>query len=145
MNYDSGMKPIEIAKLFKIFPHRVNYRIHHPIIFPRKRRTKLTRNEKNIIVKLAKYKPINIASTKKIRDKYNKLCKFKKEDKTQKKVCLSSIYNTLNRYISYPKKMRKVFFLSETQKERKLKFLKFMEKNKISPEDIFILMKVYLI
>ena len=43
-NHEAGMKAIEIAKLFKISPQRVNYWIHTEVV-PRKRRTNLTRNE----------------------------------------------------------------------------------------------------
>ena len=57
-NYQAGMKPKEISNLFNISKQRVNYWIHHQIIKERKRRTKLTRNEINIIVKWAKDKAI---------------------------------------------------------------------------------------
>ena len=60
-NYEAGMRPKEIAKLFKISKQRINYWIHNPIIYKRKRRTKLTRNERNLIIKWAKDKPINFA------------------------------------------------------------------------------------
>ena len=56
-NFAAGMKPRDIAKLFKISKQRVNYRIHSSIR-KRKRRSKLTRKEINIIVKWAKDKPI---------------------------------------------------------------------------------------
>ena len=135
-NYSASMKPIEITKLFNISPQKVNYWIHHPLTFHRQRRTKLTRNERNIIIKWAKNKPINTASARKIQNKFNNLPKSKKENKIQKKVCLSTINNTLNRYISKPKKMRKVFIISEQNKEQRLNFLKFMQKISISREDI---------
>ena len=80
---------------------------------------KLTRNERNIIIKWAKNKPINIASAKIIQNKYNRLPKYKKEKKFQKKVCLSIINKILNKFISKPKKMRKVFVLSEKNKEQR--------------------------
>jgi len=65
-NHEAGMKAIEIANLFGLSPQRVNYWIHHPITYHKKRRTKLTKNERNIIIKWARDKPINIASAKKI-------------------------------------------------------------------------------
>ena len=87
-NYSAGMKPIQIAKLFGISPQKVNYWVHHPIITHKKRRMKLTRNERNIIIKWAKNKPINIASAEIMRNKFNRLPKYKKEKKLQKKfVC----------------------------------------------------------
>ena len=77
-NFSAGMKPIQIAKLFNISPQKVNYWIHHPIVYHKNRRMKLTRNERNIIIKWAKNKPINIASAKIIQRKFNYLSKTKK-------------------------------------------------------------------
>ena len=56
-NYTHGMKQKEIENLFHLSKQRVNYWIHH-IIKNRKRRTKLNRNEINMIVKCAKDKSI---------------------------------------------------------------------------------------
>ena len=61
-NYEAGIRTIEITNLFSISKQMVNYWIHHRIIYRRKRRTKLARNEINIIIKLAKDKPINLFS-----------------------------------------------------------------------------------
>ena len=63
-NYESGMKPRDIAKLFNISKQRINYCIHHSKINKKKRRTKLTRNEKLILMKWARDKQINVASTR---------------------------------------------------------------------------------
>ena len=92
-NHEAGMKAIEIANLFGLSPQRVNYWIHHPIIYHNKRRTKLTKNESNIIIKWAKVKPINIFSVKKILHRFNNLSKSKKENKLPKTVCLSTMKN----------------------------------------------------
>ena len=79
-NYEAGMKPIEIANLFKISKQHVNYWIHNPL---KKRITKLTRKEINKIVKWAKDKPIMECrvSAKNIQAKFNKLPKRMKEKK----------------------------------------------------------------
>ena len=111
--------------------------MHHPVIEKRKRRTKLNRKEINIIVRWARDKPINLCSAKKIRNKFNLLSKKRKEKGKQKKVSLSTINKILNRHISKPKQMRKVFFLNEKNKEQRLKFLLFMKENNISPENLF--------
>ena len=68
-NFEAGMKPRQISELFKISKQRINYWIHHPVKYKRKRRKKLTRNEKLILIKWAKDKPINLfpqKNTKKI-------------------------------------------------------------------------------
>ena len=131
------MKPIYIAHLLKVSKQVVNYWIHHPIIEKRRRRTKLTRKEKNLIVRWAKDKPINLVSAKKIQRKFNSLSKTKKEKNRKKNVSLSTINRTLNNNISKPKQIKKVIFLSSTNKEQRLKFLNFMKKNDIGPANIF--------
>ena len=78
-NYEAGMKANKIAILFKISPQRVNYWIHNEIVNPKKRRTKLTRNEKNIIIKWAKNKPTNIAGVKKLQIKFNSMSSKKRK------------------------------------------------------------------
>ena len=45
------MKAKDIANLLKISKQRVNYWIHNEIKEKRKRRTKLTRKEKNYLIK----------------------------------------------------------------------------------------------
>ena len=88
------MRPKEIAKLFKIYKQSINYWLHNPIINKRKRRTKLTRNEKNQIIKWSKDKPINLTSAKILRIKLNTLTKGKKEKKLKKKISLSTVNKT---------------------------------------------------
>ena len=136
-NYQAGMRPIDIALLLKIPKQVVNYWIHHPIIEKRKRRTKLTRKEKDLMIKWAKDRPINLASARKIQRKFNSLSKKKKEKTRKKKVSLSTVNRTLNSFLSRPKQIKKVFFLSMTNREQRLKFLKFMKKNRIEPDSIF--------
>ena len=135
-NYEAGMKPIDISKLFNITKQRINYIIHHSTNNKR-RRTKLTRNEKNILIKWAKDKSINIASAKRLRNRFNSLPRYKKEKKKQKKISLSTVNKILNKGLCKPKKIKKVFFLSTLNKEKRLKFLTFMKKNRISPKNIF--------
>ena len=106
------MRQKDIATLFKISKQRVNYWIHNPIQ-KRKRRTKLSRKEINTIVKWARDKPIIECrvSAKNIQSRFNKLSKNKKERKKQKTISLSTVNRVLNKYISKPKVIRKVFHL----------------------------------
>ena len=117
-NYQAGMKAVDISRLFKISKQKVNYWLHHPFIIKIKRRTKLIRPEINIIIKWAKDKPINICSAKKIRNRFNLLSKKRKEIGKQKKVSISTINKTLNKYLSKPKQMRKVFYLNEKKRNK---------------------------
>ena len=99
-NYSAGMKAKDIASLFKISKQRVNYWIHRSIK-TRKRRTKLTRKEINMIVNWAKDKPImeRKVSAKNIQIKFNKLPKKFKEKKMGKKISLSTANRMLNKFI----------------------------------------------
>ena len=68
----------------------------------------------------------------------------KKEKHIKKKIGLSTVNKTLNT-ISKPKRIRKVFFLSNQEKKQRMDFLLFMKKHSITPHDIFLLMRVYLL
>ena len=79
-NHEAGMKANKIAKLFGISAQSVNYWIHNEIKRPRKRRAKLTRNEKIMLIKWAKNKPIYIVGAKKIQMKFNLLSSKNKKN-----------------------------------------------------------------
>ena len=59
MNFQAGMKLKDIASLFGVSKQKVNYWIHHSTNKRKTRKTKLNRNEKNLIFKWAKDKPIS--------------------------------------------------------------------------------------
>ena len=80
-NYAHGMKPKDISELFQISKQRTNYWLHHKVNKRRKRRTKLTRNEKLLLIKWAKDKPINLASARKLKIKFDSMSRQKKEKK----------------------------------------------------------------
>ena len=138
-NYSAGMKPKVIANLFKISKQHVNYWIHTPIKKKRKRRTKLTRNEINFIVKWAKDKPIveKKVSAKNIQNKFNKLPKRLKEKGLNKKISLSTANRVLNKHIGKPRIIRKVFRLKPYERKLRLDFCKYMKENNIDPKQIF--------
>ena len=110
-NFSHGMKPKDIAELFHLSKQRVNYWIHRSIK-KRKRRTKLNRNEINMIIKWAKDKPImeKKVSAKNIQRRFNRLPKKLKEKKKQKIISLSTANRVLNQFIGKPRVIRKVFF-----------------------------------
>ena len=137
-NFAAGMRQKDIAALFKISKQRVNYWIHNPIQ-KRKRRTKLSRKEINTIVKWARDKPIVECrvSAKNIQSRFNKLSKNKKERKKQKTISLSTANRVLNKYISKPKVIRKVFNLKPSDRKLRLDFCKFMKAHNLGPKDVF--------
>ena len=137
-NYEAGMRQIDIAHLFNIDKQRVSYWIKTPIK-KRIRRTKLTRREINRIVKWARNKPIIECkvSAKNIQSRYNRLSKRYKEKKLPKKISLSTANRILNKFISKPRVIRKVFFLKPTERNLRLNFCKFMKEHNIGPENLF--------
>ena len=137
-NYNAGMKPKEIAALFHISKQRVNYWIYREIK-ERKRRMKLTRKEINMIVSWAKDKPImeQKVSAKNIQIKFNKLPKKFKENRKKKIISLSTSNRILNKFISKPRVIRKVFYLRPNDKKLRVQFCKFMIENGNGPENIF--------
>ena len=144
-NFAHGMKPKEIADLFHLSKQRVNYWLHH-IIKKRKRRTKLNRNEINLIVKWAKDKPImeKKVSAKNIQIKFNKLRnKFKEKKKKKKIISLSTANRILNKFIGKPRVIRRVFYLKPIEKTQRVQFCKFMKKIKLDQKIYFLQMKVY--
>ena len=75
-----------------------------------------------------------------MKKKYKKnliLCQKEKGENATKKVSLSTVNRILNKYISKPKQIKKIFFLSTTNKIQRLQFLKFMKRNQIDPSKIF--------
>ena len=137
-NYAAGMKAKDICALFKISKQRVNYWIHRSLK-KRKRRSKLTRKEINLLVKWAKDKPImeKKVSAKNIQIKFNRLPKKFKENKKKKIISLSTANRVLNKFIGKPRIIRKVFYLRPSDKILRVQFLKFMKENNIGPDNIF--------
>ena len=80
------MKPINIANLYKISKQIVNYHIHHGTDERKARRTKLNRNEKNLIIKWAKDRPISLASAKNYKEDLIIYPKKKRKGNTKKSI-----------------------------------------------------------
>ena len=65
------------------------------------------------------------------------MSRTKKENKLPKKISLSTANKTLNTCLSKPKQIRKVFYLSTIEKNKRLNFLRFMKQNNLFPSQIF--------
>ena len=102
-----------------------------------KEEKKLTRNEKLFLIKWAKDRPLSLASAKKLQKKFNCLPRSKIENKQPKKISLSTVNKTLNTCLSKPKQIRKVFYLTSSEKAKRLNFLRFMKQNHLFPNKIF--------
>ena len=58
-------------------------------------------------------------------------------------ISLSTANRILNKFIGKPHVIRRVFYLKPFEKTQRVQFCKFMKKNKIGPENIFLQMKEY--
>ena len=92
-----------------------------------------------MIVKWAKDKPImeQKVSAKDIQIRFNKLPKKFKENRKKKLISISTANRILNKFISKPRVIRKVFYLRPNDKKLRVQFCKFMLENDIGPENIF--------
>ena len=88
---------------------------------------------------MAKNKPTSSMSCRKIAAKINRLFEQKNElDKKGKILSVSykTVNNILKEFYGRPKKIRKVFFLSEENIKQKFKFFKMVLERKINFDEI---------
>ena len=146
---DSGINP---AKIIKEYKDKKNFK-HLKLTFQKlyywknndfkteiKRRTKLNHEEIEIIRKMAENKTTTEMSSRKIADKMNKLfeSKGRMNAKGKKfKIGKSTICKYLNNDYGRPRRIRKVFALSEKNKKKRVNYCENLIKNKIIGKNIF--------
>jgi transposase len=133
----NGMKPKEVAQKLNTSLQLVyKWRKRDPLEPRKQRKGKLKRNHIKMLKKLGadKYTGINHASSRMIAYKLNRL--FGRGRKTFN-VSHSTVNTYLNRCLSKPRKVRKVFYLSEEQRKRRLEFAEYIVRNNIKGSDLF--------
>ena len=135
-----GYTQARICRMLGLKKQKVSYWANTPINMEIKRPTKLNEEYKNKIVQMAQDKLTSDMGSRKIADIINK--ELKENDVRDKKGRLLSIEKTtINRYLKKalgkPRKVRRVFFLSEDQKKERIKFCESILKRKIKGEQIF--------
>ena len=134
-----GWSQKKIAKFLNLSKQRVNYWAHHQIKSSQRRKTKLRDIYKDAIIRWAKNKPTSSMSCRKIAAKINRVLKLKKEFDNKGKI-LSVSYKTVNNilkeFYGRPKKIRKVFFLSEDNINQRFEFCKMILERKINFDEI---------
>ena len=117
----------------------MNYWAHHQIKSSQIRKTKLRDIYKDVIIRWAKNKPTSLLSCRKSAAKINRVLKLKKELDNKGKI-LSVSYKTVNNilkeFYGRPKKIRKVFFLSEENINQRFEFCKMILERKINFDEI---------
>jgi len=131
---DKGFSQKKIAKTLKISKQRVHYWTKTPITPVKKRRKKLDDIYIRKIIELAKDKTTSEMSSSAIRDLINNQLKKDKKDITITKMTVCRI---LKEKYGTPRKVKKVFYLSKKQKEKRVQFCEEMLKRNISGGQIF--------
>ena len=134
-----GYTQARICRMLKLKKQKVSYWANTPINMEIKRRTKLNEEYKNKIVQMAQDKLTSDMGSRKIADIINK--ELKENDVRDNKGKLLSIEKTtINRYLKNalgkPRKVRRVFYLNEIQKKKRVEFCESILKRKIKGEQI---------
>ena len=134
-----GYTQARICRMLGLKKQKVSYWANTPIKMEIKRRTKLNREYKNKIVIMTQDKFKSDMNSRKIADIINK--ELKENDVRDNKGKLLSIEKTtINRYLKNalgkPRKVRRVFYLNEIQKKKRIEFCESILKRKIKGEQI---------
>ena len=118
------LKQVEIKRLLGISPQKVYYWVHNPFKFEHKRRKKFNQFYIDKIAKLAKNKTTSCMSCRRISRIINTaLIKRNVRYKGKPmKISFKTVSNYLKEVYVKPKKIRKVFYLSEVQKKKRMNF-----------------------
>ena len=130
---ENGMRPIEIARKLHISKQRVNYWVKTPIKAVQYRKKKLDKKYIDKIISLARNQTTSSMSSRKIASLMNEELKRNNLDITISK-------DSINRYLKAefgkPRKIRKVFHLTNKQKKERVEFCKKMLEMGISGKQI---------
>ena len=116
-----GYKQCDIARLLDIKKEKVRYWARHEIKTSQRKSKKLNDIYIHTITRWANNKATSAMSSRKIANKINTLLIKKKElDKNAKQLTIhyTTVNNYLKEHFGKPRRIRKVFFLSEEDKKK---------------------------
>ena len=131
---EKGYSQSWIAKKLKVKRQRVNYWALHPLKTEQKKKKKLPDEYIKKIIDLSKNKTTSTMSSSRITKLMNLILKRDKKNITISKATVCRILK--NEY-GKPRKIKKVFYLNQKQKDERLKFCKMMLEKGITGEQIF--------
>ena len=137
---NKGMRQCQIAKLLNLKRAKVNYWSKVEIKERQFKKKKLKDEYIKKIQKWATNKTTSLRSSRKISYMINSVLEKKGEvDKKGKKLSIhfTTVNNYLKEYFGRPKKIRKVFYLSDIQKKNRCDFCQKILAKKLKPEQIF--------
>ena len=135
-----GYRQCEIARILKIKKEKVSYWARHELRTTQEKKKKLKDIYINIIKRWANNKTTSAMSSRKIACKINSVLKKRNEfNKNGKKLLVhfTTVNNYLRDYFGRPRKVRKVFYLSEANKRKRVEFCKKTLEKNIKPEQLF--------
>ena len=137
---NKGMRQCEISRLLGIKKEKVSYWSRHEIKERQFKPKKLKDIYIKAIQKWAKDKTTSQRSSRTIARMINSTLEKRNEvDKKGRQISVhyTTVNNYLKEYYGKPRKIRKVFFLSKEQMEKRKKFCQMILDKKIKPEQIF--------
>ena len=133
-----GVKQAEIARLLGVTRQKVSYWVNKDVTNYKKRKKKFSQFYVDKIVKLARNKTTSTMSCRKIARIIN--TSFSKRNIMQNGKPLNISFKTVSNYLKEvygkPKKIRKVFYLNESQKKKRLEFCRKILEKGIDPKSI---------
>ena len=123
-----------IARKLKVPRQKVNYQATHLLKTVQHKKRKLPIQYIKRIIKLASNKTTSSMSSAKITFIINKMLKMNKENMTIHK---STVCRILNKELGRPRKVKRVFYLTEDQKKQRIEFCEKMLDKGIKGGNIF--------
>ena len=117
-----GYRQCEISRLLKIKKEKVSYWARHELRTTQEKKKKLKDIYINVIKRWANNKTTSAMSSRKIASKINSVLKSRNELNKNGKplsVHFTTVNNYLRDYFGRPRKVRKVFYLSDANKRKK--------------------------
>ena len=129
-----GMKECQIAKKYNIRKQKVSYWKNHDIKTVIKRRSKLSDEDIQYMIKLAENKTTSDMGSRKITLLMNK--QLEKEGKNLR-ISHMTTCRILNKNMGKPRKIKKVFSINNIKKEKRIKFCNKIKELGLNGKDIF--------
>ena len=142
-----GYKQCEISRILDIKKEKVSYWARHDLRTSQKKCKKLKEIYIKTIQRWANNKVTSSMSSRKIATKINSVLSKRNEvDKNGKPITVhfTTVNNYLKQYFGKPRKIRKVFFMSEENKKKRVEFCTKILNMNIKPEQVFLLMNLIL-
>ena len=135
-----GYKQCQISLLLGIKKEKVSYWARHELRTSQEKSKKLKDIYIQAIIRWATNKTTSSMSSRKIASKINSILRKRNEvDKRGKPITVhyTTVNNYLKKYFGKPRRIRKVFFMSNENRKKRVEFCRRILGMNIKPEQIF--------